>query len=165
MLHFGEVVSAESYNSDLFYLRTGPENIDNPIYSLIYWLVALKLQRSYTTESHKMWHFCMPRLLNLYITVSQLGCFWHFRLDNSLSWGTDYPVYCRISSTIFDSCPLDASSIPFPWSHDKSDCDKPDVAKCLLGEGGQFFPWLRTTALDYLNYFLFQLTFTRHFLC
>lgn len=54
MLHFGEVVSAESYDSDLFYLRTGPENIDNPIYSLIYWLVVLKLQRSYTTESHKM---------------------------------------------------------------------------------------------------------------
>lgn len=110
-----------------------------------------------------MWHSCMPRLLNLYIIASQLGCFWHFRLDNSLSWGTDYPVCCGMSSTVFDSCPLDARSISFLWSHYRSDCDKSDVAKCLLGEGGQFCPQLRTTALDYLNDFLFQLTFMRHF--
>lgn len=32
---FVEVVSAESRDSELFYLRTGPENMDNPIYDLI----------------------------------------------------------------------------------------------------------------------------------
>lgn len=53
--------------------------------------------------------------------------YWHFGLDNSLSWGLSFENFCkwilhvRMFSSIPGLCPLDGSSPPFP-SCDKQKC-------------------------------------------
>lgn len=49
-----EVVSAESCDSELFYLRIEPANMDNPTCNLISLLVTLNLEHSHAIGSHQI---------------------------------------------------------------------------------------------------------------